>query len=49
MEGQTRQAYSAYHQVARNFPDTPQGRKADELIRQAQKQASWKVARLKKK
>jgi hypothetical protein len=39
-EHKSKQAFSAYHQVARHFPDTPEGKKAVERIHRAQRQAA---------
>jgi hypothetical protein len=41
-QGDTKKAFAAYHQIIRNFPDTPSGRKAVERIRQAQRDATRK-------
>jgi hypothetical protein len=38
-EHKTKQAFAAYRQVARQFPDTAEGKKAAARIRQAQKAA----------
>jgi hypothetical protein len=38
-EHKTKQAFAAYHQVARQFPETAEGKKAAARIRQAQKAA----------
>ena len=41
-EHKTKQAFAAYHQLARQFPDTPEGRQAADRIRRAQGQATKK-------
>ncbi len=48
-EHQTKQAFTAYHQVARNYPETLQGKKAAERIWQARQQAIREVAARKKR
>jgi hypothetical protein len=39
-----KQAIAAYQQVVRNYPNTPEARKAADRINQAQREASQKVA-----
>jgi TolA-binding protein len=41
-KGETKKAFAAYHQIVRNFPETPSGRKALERITKAQREASRK-------
>ena len=38
-EHKTKEAFDAYHQIARRFPQTPEGKKAAQRISQAQKEA----------
>jgi hypothetical protein len=42
-ERKTKEAFAAYHQIARAYPTTPHGRKAAERISQAQKAALRKA------
>ncbi|MDR3638979.1 MAG: hypothetical protein P4L84_34560 [Isosphaeraceae bacterium] len=41
-EHKTKQAFAAYRQLARQFPDTPEGKQAADRIRRAQGQAAKK-------
>jgi TolA-binding protein len=47
-EGETKKAFAAYHQIVRNFPETPAGKKAAERIRKAQGEAMRKPRSKKK-
>jgi outer membrane protein assembly factor BamD (BamD/ComL family) len=47
-EGKTQRAFAAYHQVIRNFPTTPAGKKAIERVNKAQKASGRKAQGTKK-
>jgi hypothetical protein len=41
-QGDTKKAFAAYHQMIRNFPGTPSGRKAIERVKKAQRESMRK-------
>ena len=47
-QGDTKKAFAAYHQIIRNFPGTPSGKKAIERVKKAQREAMQKPKRTKK-
>ena len=42
-EGKTKEAFATYHQIVRQFPDTPDGKQAAGRILQAQRDATRKA------
>jgi hypothetical protein len=38
-QGETKKAFAAYHQIIRNFPATPSGKKAIERVKKEQEEA----------